>query len=91
MTRSLLLGILFAAITAVCPAATSRPTLGSDGHFEFTSLPAGTYSIYPSVKGYHIKGTRNRPFALPVSIDHDLDGFTITIYSGPYNPNTLPN
>ena len=66
-------------------------TLTSDGHFEFANLPVGSYAISPAVKGYHVKGTRNRPFNLPVSIDHDLYGFTITVYPGPYNPNDLPN
>jgi uncharacterized GH25 family protein len=62
-------------------------TLTSDGNFEFTNLPAGSYAISPSVKGYHIKGTRNRPFDLPVSIEHNVEDYTVTIYPGPYDPN----
>lgn len=63
---------------------TQTTTLGKDGHFEFPNLPAGQYSIFPSVKGYRVKGTRNRPFDLPVTVAQDVDGFTITVY--PENP-----
>ena len=54
--------------------------LATDGHFEFASLPAGDYHISPSVKNYRVKGTPGRPFETPVSIDHDVEDFTITVY-----------
>jgi hypothetical protein len=48
------------------------------GHFEFSSLPSGKYTISASVKGYHEKSPQYGP--TPFSIDHDLDNVTITIY-----------
>jgi hypothetical protein len=50
--------------------------LAADGHFEFANLPPGKYTISPSVKGY-------RESASQLSVDHDIDNFTTTIY-----PNT---
>lgn len=53
-------------------------SLASDGHFEFTNLPPGKYTINASVKGYHEKKTQYGP--TPFSVDHDIDGFATTVY-----------
>ncbi len=63
--------------------------LTSDGHFEFTNLPAGEYHIFPSVRGYRMKGSRFRPDELSVSIDHDVDALTVTVF--PVNPSSPLN
>ena len=52
--------------------------LASDGHFEFTNLPPGKYTISASVKGYHEKTPQYGP--TPFTIDHNIDGFTTTVY-----------
>ena len=57
----------------------SQPVpLASDGHFEFTNLPSGKYTISASVKGYHEKETQYGPTPFPV--DHNIDDFTTTVY-----------
>jgi uncharacterized GH25 family protein len=48
------------------------------GHFDFSNLPFGKYTISASVKGYHEKTPQYGP--TPFSVDHDIDNFTITIY-----------
>ncbi len=53
-------------------------SLASDGHFEFTNVPVGKYSIHASVKGYHENTPRFG--APPFLVDHDIDNFTTTIY-----------
>ena len=52
--------------------------LAPDGHFEFSSIPPGKYTISASVKGYHEKESMYGP--APFSVDHDVDNFTTTIY-----------
>jgi uncharacterized GH25 family protein len=52
--------------------------LATDGHFEFTSIPAGKYTISASVKGYHEKTPQYGP--TPFSVDQNIDNFTTTIY-----------
>jgi len=52
--------------------------LPSDGHFEFTSLPAGKYTIRASVKGYHENTPQFGP--APFVVDHDIDNFMTTIF-----------
>lgn len=52
--------------------------LASDGHFEFTNVPAGKYTVRASVKGYHENMPQSGPPAFPV--DHDINNFTTTIY-----------
>ena len=52
--------------------------LAPDGKFEFTSLPAGNYTISGSVKGYHENTPQYGP--TPFLIDHDIDDITTTIY-----------
>lgn len=55
---------------------TQTATLDSDGDFEFVDLPAGSYSVSPSVKGYTLlDGTR----AVVISIDRDVDNFAISL------------
>jgi hypothetical protein len=52
--------------------------LASDGHFEFTNLPVGKYTIGASVKGYHENTPQFGP--PPIMVDHDIDNFITTIY-----------
>ncbi len=52
--------------------------LPSDGHFEFTNVPVGKYTIRASVKSYHETMPQSGP--LPLLVDHDIDNFTTTIY-----------
>jgi len=52
--------------------------LAADGHFEFTNLPAGKYTISASVRGYHERTPQYGP--TPLSVDRDIDNFTTTIY-----------
>ncbi|MBB5061337.1 hypothetical protein HDF16_006073 [Granulicella aggregans] len=52
--------------------------LAPDGHFEFTNLPAGKYTISASVKGYHDNTPQYGP--APFSVEHDIVNFTTTIY-----------
>jgi hypothetical protein len=52
--------------------------LASDGHFEFSNIPAGKYSIEVSVKGYHENTPQFGP--PPFMVDHDINNFTTTIY-----------
>jgi hypothetical protein len=52
--------------------------LTADGHFEFTNLPAGKYTVSASVKGYHEKTPQYGP--TPFSVDHDVENFTTAIY-----------
>ncbi len=52
--------------------------LAADGHFEFTNLPAGKYTISASVKSYHEKTSQYGP--TPFSVNHDIENFTTTIY-----------
>ena len=52
--------------------------LATDGHFEFTCIPAGKYTISASVKGYHEKTPQYGP--TPFSVDQNIDNFTTTIY-----------
>jgi hypothetical protein len=52
--------------------------LAADGHFEFTNLPAGKYTISASVKGYHEKTPQYGPTLF--SVDHDVENFTTAIY-----------
>lgn len=54
--------------------------LGSDGSFEFVNLPPGPYSISPSVKDYQVKGPNKYSLSVPLSLDHDMEGFTVTVY-----------
>lgn len=53
-------------------------SLPSDGHFEFTNLPGGKYTIRASVKGYHENNPRSG--STPFLIDQDINNFTATIY-----------
>jgi hypothetical protein len=53
-------------------------SLAADGHFMFTNLPAGKYTISASVRGYHEKTPQYGP--TPFSVDHDIDNFTTTVY-----------
>jgi uncharacterized GH25 family protein len=48
-------------------------TLPDDGRFEFVGLAAGSYSVLPSVEGYSLS-------PLPVSIEHDVDNLTVTLF-----------
>jgi hypothetical protein len=52
--------------------------LAADGHFEFTNLPAGKYTVRASVKDYHEKTPQYGP--TPFSVDRDTDNLIITIY-----------
>jgi hypothetical protein len=52
--------------------------LASDGHFEFTNLPVGKYTIRASVKGYHETTPQSGP--PPFQVDHDIDNLITTIY-----------
>lgn len=52
--------------------------LASDGHFDFTNLPVGKYTVHASVKGYHENTPQFGP--PPFLVDHDIDNFTTTIY-----------
>jgi hypothetical protein len=62
-------------------ADSQTAVLGRDGSFEFANLPPGPYSIFTSVKGYQVKGPENIPYSLPtISMDHDVDGFTLTAH-----------
>jgi len=63
---------------------TQTTILSTDGHFEFENLPAGDYHIFPSVKGYRVKGTEFGPFDVPVSLDRDINDMTVTVF--PVNP-----
>jgi hypothetical protein len=51
-------------------------SLGSDGHFEFVSLPAGNYLVSPSVKGYTLP---NGAQEISVTVDRDVDGWEIAL------------
>ena len=65
----------------------------SDGYFEFVGLALGSYSMFPSVKGYSlapVSAKRARPDGTtenvtyvptvvePFSIDRDVDDYVIT-------------
>jgi hypothetical protein len=70
--------------------------LPPNGRFEFTGLAAGSYSVFASVKGYvSLPTTRTSTVrdatgpervvkdsspTIPISIDHDLDDFVITLH-----------
>jgi hypothetical protein len=56
--------------------------LTSDGHFEFTNIPVGKYTVGTSIKGYREKVPQYGPE--PFLIDHNIDNFSITVY--PYVP-----
>lgn len=58
--------------------------LGSDGHFEFTNVPAGKYTIHASVKGYDEDMPQSGPPPFPVN--HDINNFITTIYPNPSVP-----
>lgn len=50
--------------------------LGSDGHFEFTELALGDYTVDVSVKGYTLaNGLRS----IPVFISRDVDGWSVVL------------
>ncbi len=58
-------------------SANGRPdsqiaAIGHDGHFEFTSLPTGKYSIVAAVRGY-------RSQQIEATIDRDVDDFAIAL------------
>jgi hypothetical protein len=53
-------------------------SLASDGHFEFTNVPVGKYTISASVKDYHVKTPDSERQSLLV--DHDIDNVNTTIY-----------
>jgi protocatechuate 3,4-dioxygenase beta subunit len=55
---------------------TQTAILRFDGHFEFVGLAVGGYSISPAVKGYSLP---DRALEVPVSIDRDLDSWTIVL------------
>jgi uncharacterized GH25 family protein len=52
--------------------------LAFDGHFEFSNVPVGKYTINVSVKGYHENTTQYGP--RPFLADHDINNFTTTVY-----------
>jgi uncharacterized GH25 family protein len=52
--------------------------LASDGHFEFTNIPVGKYTVRASVKGYHEDTPQFGP--PPFLVDHDIDNLITTIY-----------
>jgi hypothetical protein len=65
-------------------------TLPPDGHFEFTNLPAGSYSIEPSVKGYELKKVPGQPADFRVSVDHDIDSVTVPLVPSVPSPSRVP-
>jgi hypothetical protein len=52
--------------------------LASNGHFTFSNVPGGKYTINVSVKGYHENTPPSEP--PPFMVDHDIDNFTTTVY-----------
>jgi hypothetical protein len=50
--------------------------ISSDGHLEFAGLAPGTYSLFPSVKGYSLPKENPR---VEASIDGDLDNLAIVL------------
>lgn len=51
-------------------------TLGSNGQFEFVSLPVGSYSIIPGVKGYALPSWASN---VEISVDRDIDNWSIAL------------
>jgi uncharacterized GH25 family protein len=51
-------------------------TLDANGQFEFTGLPAGSYTILPSVKGYRLPDS---PSEVPISVERDIEGWSTVL------------
>lgn len=58
--------------------------LAPDGHFEFSNVPAGKYSLHTSVKGYHDDMSQS---GVPTFlVDQDITNVVTTIYPDPNVP-----
>jgi hypothetical protein len=55
---------------------TQTVVIAADGTFEFRSLPAGKYNIFPSVRGYELK---ERQHAIELTVDEDLASLEIVL------------
>ena len=53
---------------------TQTVIIGSDGRFEFTSIPTGSYKIWTSVRGYQMPQRE-----IATTIDHDVDDLAISL------------
>ena len=51
-------------------------SLSADGHFEFAGLASGKYSLFASVKGYHLPNGKPQ---IEASIDGDVDNLAIVL------------
>jgi hypothetical protein len=57
--------------------------LPADGRFEFVNVPTGEYSLFPSVKGYHLSDKNpNLSWTIEGHVNHDLDNFIILLDPG---------
>jgi hypothetical protein len=61
-------------------------SLPSSGKFEFANLPTGEYSLFPSVKGYHLSDKNpNLSWTIEGRVGSDLDNFIILLDPGKEN------
>jgi hypothetical protein len=51
--------------------------LGTDGTFEFSGLAKGGYTIFASVKGYHL--TSSQLGSTPLTLERDIGNFVMTL------------
>jgi protocatechuate 3,4-dioxygenase beta subunit len=57
--------------------------LPPDGRFEFRNVPTSEYSLFPSVKGYHLSDKNpNLSWVIEGRIDSDIDDFIILLDPG---------
>jgi hypothetical protein len=51
-------------------------TIGRDGRFEFVSVPAGKYEIFPSVRGYSLQENKT---TIDATVDRDRDDLVLML------------
>jgi hypothetical protein len=56
---------------------TQSGVLGSDGTFEISGLAKGSYTVFPSVRGYRFKSSQNGD--VPLNIASDVADFVMTL------------
>jgi hypothetical protein len=55
---------------------TQTVTIGRDGRFEFTGLPAGNFKLWTSVRGYQMPGQQRE---IEVAVDRDINDFAVRL------------